>query len=1276
MKRLIFLSALVLLPMLYLNSQSLKVFEEWASSGGTQNMFLENVTVTNSAGGSLIGGATLNSNGNYDIFLSRYSRKGVLLWTAQYNGAGNGDDAVSAICVGDSSNFYITGTVYSNSTNQNDCVVLKYDKFGNLKWARTYNGNANGPDFGTDICIDSNNNVYIGGATTRTGSCFDFLVLKYDRGGNPQWANYYDNLNLYDISNSIICDGVNVYVAGGTQTSATKYEYAVADFDISTGAFNQVRISSSTGTGLDRIRDLCLDATGNIYVTGGAVNANTGYDYKTIKLDDNLNVEWTAIYNGADSLDDMGRSIQVDASGYVYVTGYSTTLDEDTNMVTLKYDSAGTIIWTEEYNNSNDSTDKGEALYVDNLGNIYVAGFTHNGSNTDYLTLKYNSSGDLLWKMTYNGPTNHNDKALDICIDNDGYIYVVGQCEDGDAFKYYTVMYAEIEVIDPPDTENVSSSISYTENRGQLTMTNGNVASDVEYYSSKSSPAWFFTDEDIAMVLSTYDQSTDTVDYCRVDMQFHDISSSAKVRAMDKTSCYGNFYYPHLPKGLERVNEYEKLIYSDLFNNIDLIYSTNNAGWKFYYVIKPGGNPADIEFAFSGDDSTYIDASGYLKVATQLGAITLPQGEAYQISPTGAKINLSWSPQFTLDGSSINFSSGTYDSTKPLVFEIKQATALNSNSSSNNLEWCSFIGGGNQDYMLRTKALTNYGSQEINKWVAGISQGFVFPNETIVENNSGNLDAVILFFNYSNNLLWYTFLGGSAHDGKNEMLSGKLGFDVSGYNCFLAFGSKSPDIVPIDPYPGTSHSDANNNCSKVCISEFNVAGQCLWCTYFGQSTQCCEDVASYAVGYSQGKLYVTGYDKDIPLIDGASCQGSFCFLAQFGIQRQLLYSTYHGGSGFDNIYDIDFDNNGSILLTGHTSNNSVLQTSDFPHKNTYGTNAYYEDECAGGKDAFISKYVLDSQGDPDLVWSTYFGGSDDDIGYGIHCENNIYYVTGATNSTDLPTIQGTALYYEDDYQGSDGYGEQQGDAFISKFSQTGEQLFTSYYGGDGDDFGVDIIVDTDGNTYVSMATTTMHNGTDPLEFANPNLSGGYNKSFLSNGTNEQDDFIVGFDSDMDLFWTSYFGGRDDPSFSSDRLNSLSFSENNKLFMVGNTSSNCTSNINTSFTVEDCGGYISPQNSGYEDGFIAVFTMASLIGIDSENEFKRKKLVVYPNPVEQTIFLSFEEPIEWVEVYGIHGRLIQKNKYLDGIPVAGLTTGVYFLKAYTRNQVLVEKFIKK
>ena len=70
----IYLFACMLISM-GVDAQELKVFEEWATSSGTQNMFLETFTETNASGGVYIGGATLNSNGEYDILLMALENK-------------------------------------------------------------------------------------------------------------------------------------------------------------------------------------------------------------------------------------------------------------------------------------------------------------------------------------------------------------------------------------------------------------------------------------------------------------------------------------------------------------------------------------------------------------------------------------------------------------------------------------------------------------------------------------------------------------------------------------------------------------------------------------------------------------------------------------------------------------------------------------------------------------------------------------------------------------------------------------------------------------------------------------------------------------------------------------------------------------------------------------------------------------------------------------------------------------------------------------------------
>ena len=247
-------------------SQVPKVFEEWTTEDGVQNMFLESFSIADANRNVYIGGATFNVSGNYDILLSKYDRSGVLLWSEYYAGAGNGDDAAVAICFGNNSEIYITGSVYTSSVNNNDCVLLKYDSSGNLDWARTYNGSASDMDFGTDLIVDQDDYIYVSGACGETNNYYDFMVLKYNDSGTLQWDNTWDDSNLFDIPNKINFSDGNVVLAGGAQINATKWEYAVVTFLQSTGAYQSESVSNTTGNGFDQILDLTVDASDNVYI--------------------------------------------------------------------------------------------------------------------------------------------------------------------------------------------------------------------------------------------------------------------------------------------------------------------------------------------------------------------------------------------------------------------------------------------------------------------------------------------------------------------------------------------------------------------------------------------------------------------------------------------------------------------------------------------------------------------------------------------------------------------------------------------------------------------------------------------------------------------------------------------------------------------------------------------------------------------------------------------------------------------------------------------------
>ena len=136
-----------------------------------------------------------------------------------------------------------------------------------------------------------------------------------------------------------------------------------------------------------------------------------------------------------------------------------------------------------------------------------------------------------------------------------------------------------------------------------------------------------------------------------------------------------------------------------------------------------------------------------------------------------------------------------------------------------------------------------------------------------------------------------------------------------------------------------------------------------------------------------------------------------------------------------------------------------------------------------------------------LVYSTYLGGSEFDIGLGIAVDNNGYaYVTGETISPDFPT--------ENPYQSS----QTSVDAFVTKFSQDGSTLiYSTYLGGDNTDYGHNITVDTQGHAYIAGHTSSSDFPTE-----NP-----YNRNYRGSS----DGFVTKLSQDgSTLVYSTYLGG--------------------------------------------------------------------------------------------------------------------------------------------------------
>jgi uncharacterized delta-60 repeat protein len=369
-------------------------------------------------------------------------------WVARYNGPGNSDQA-SAIAVDNEGNVYVTGQSYGGGSSDNDYATIKYNSSGDTLWVQRYNGPANSWDEAKAIAVDNEGNVYVTGSSRGVETDYDYATIKYDSLGVEQWVRRYNGpANLGDLATAIAVDNEgSVFVTGYSRGVETRHDYATIKYS-SLGVEQWVRRYNGPADSSDAARAIAVDNEGNVYVTGSSAGDGTGGDYATIKYS-SLGVEqWVQRYNGPANSSDRANAIAVDNEGNVYVTGYSVGDGTGNDYATIKYSSLGVEQWVQRYNGPSNNSDGATAIAVDNEGNVYVTGSSRgDGTDSDYATIKYSSLGVEQWVQRYNGPGNGQDIANAIAVDNEGSVFVTGYSRGSEPnYDYATIKYDSLGV--------------------------------------------------------------------------------------------------------------------------------------------------------------------------------------------------------------------------------------------------------------------------------------------------------------------------------------------------------------------------------------------------------------------------------------------------------------------------------------------------------------------------------------------------------------------------------------------------------------------------------------------------------------------------------------------------------------------------------------------------------------------------------------------------------------------------------------------------------------
>lgn len=497
----------------------------------------------------------------------------------------------------------------------------------------------------------------------------------------------------------------------------------------------------------------------------------------------------------------------------------------------------------------------------------------------------------------------------------------------------------------------------------------------------------------------------------RMDMVLEGANPAPNVRKEGQSADYTNYYN----RNALGVFHYEKVTYEDVYPGIDWVVYTHENGLKYDFVVHPGADPGLIQLKFSHHESLYLDDAGNLVHGNRMGEITEKAPVSYQ---NGREIPTA----FLLQGDVLGFQLGDYHSDEPLIVDPERI-------------WSTYYGGAAEEE-ARSCAVDPFG----NVYLAGVTQSAGGIADGGHQNTfAAEVDAFLVKFNETGNRLWGTYYGGEAVD-----LAYSCATDSEG-NVFIAGETSSVEGIASD-----GHQNENGGEFDAFLVKFDASGTRIWGTYYGGSEP--DGSLSCAVD-SDDNVYLSGITSSgegaiaFEGFQNTPAGGIEGFLVKFNPAGVRLWATYYGGGNDDFGTGCAVDPSGNVFLAGATA--STFGIVDGGHQENYG---------GGDRDAFLVKF--DSSGE--RLWATYYGGGNVDVGWGCttDLDGNVF-MSGITVSQNNIAFEG----HQNNFSGLTS-------AFLVKFDPVGERLWGTYYGGTGSEFAYSCVTDAQGNVYMSGETNS------------------------------------------------------------------------------------------------------------------------------------------------------------------------------------------------------------